>query len=80
MALWFGHRAWLHLREVREEQGLTRQEAADLIHDTASMISLIEEGELTLADLDIITAYIEALGGTLEMNAVFGDRTLNLFK
>ncbi|MCT9076927.1 helix-turn-helix domain-containing protein [Streptomyces fulvoviolaceus] len=51
-----GHR----LRAVREEQGLTRGQAADVADLFPTWISQIEGGEIH--DLDTMRAYAHALG------------------
>lgn len=62
------------LREVRKEQGLTQVELAARMHVTQPSISELERGELDRAGLATIKAYVEALGGRVEVVAEFGDR------
>jgi len=62
------------LREVREEQGLTQVELAARMHVTQPSVSALERGEIERAALATIKAYVEALGGTVEVVADFGDR------
>jgi DNA-binding XRE family transcriptional regulator len=66
------------LREVREEQGLTQVELAERMQVTQSTVSQLEGGQLDRAGLSTIKAYVEALGGTVEVIADFGDRRLVL--
>jgi len=66
------------LREVREEQGLTQTELADRMHVKQPTVSQLESGLLERAGLSTIKAYVEALGGTVEVVADFGDRRLVL--
>lgn len=66
------------LREVREEQGLTQVELAQRMHVTQPTVSQLEGGQLDRAGLSTIKAYVEALGGTVEVVADFGDRRLVL--
>ena len=80
-----GHRARMdsevrayRLREVREEQGLTQVELADRMHVKQPTVSQLESGEIDRAGLSTIKAYVEALGGTVEVLADFGDRKLIL--
>lgn len=61
------------LREVREEQGLTQVELAARMHVTQPSVSELERGELDRAGLATIKAYVEALGGSVEVVADFGD-------
>ncbi len=66
------------LREVREERGLTQAELADRMHVTQPTISQLESGDIDRAGLVTIKAYMEALGGTVEVVADFGERRLVL--
>ncbi len=61
------------LREMREEQGLTQVELAARMHVTQPSVSALERGDLEKAGLATIKAYVEALGGKVEMVADFGD-------
>ena len=63
---------------MREEQGLTQVELADRMHVTQPTVSQLEGGEIDRAGLSTIKAYVEALGGTVELVAAFGDRKLIL--
>src|SRR4051812_28849691 len=62
------------LKEVREEQGLTQVELAMRMHVKQPTVSELESGQLERAGLSTIKAYVEALGGTVEVVADFGDR------
>lgn len=64
------------LREVREEQGLTQVELAARMHVTQPSISELERGELDRAGLATIKAYVEALGGSVEVVADSGDHRM----
>lgn len=66
------------LREVREEQGVTQVELAARMHVTQPTVSQLEGGEIDRAGLSTIKAYVEALGGTVEVVADFGDRKVIL--
>lgn len=66
------------LREVREEQGLTQVELAKRMHVRQPTVSQLERGQIDRAGLATIKAYVEALGGTVEVVADFGDRRLIL--
>lgn len=61
------------LREVREEQGLTQVELAAPMHVTQPWVSELVRGELDWAGQATIRAYVEALGGSVEVVADFGD-------
>ena len=66
------------LREIREEQGVTQKELAERLELTQPTISALEAGELDRSGLATLKAYVEALGGTVEVTAKFGDRSLLL--
>ncbi len=66
------------LREVREEQGLTQVELAERMHVKQPSVSALESGQIDRAGLATIKAYVEALGGEVEIIADFGDRKLRL--
>jgi predicted transcriptional regulator len=80
-----GHRARIdaevrayHLREVREGQGVTQVDLAGRMHITQPSISALERGEIDRAGIATIRAYVEALGGTLDVVANFGDQKIVL--
>ncbi|WP_239312848.1 MULTISPECIES: helix-turn-helix domain-containing protein [unclassified Frankia] len=66
------------LREIREEQGLTQAELAERMHVKQPSVSELERGGLDRAGLATIRAYVEALGGKIEIIADFGDRRVVL--
>lgn len=66
------------LREIREEQGVTQRELADRMSLTQPTISALESGDLDRSGLATLKAYVEALGGTIEVTATFGSRRLVL--
>lgn len=66
------------LREIREEQGVTQKELAERMSLTQPTISALESGDLDRSGLATLKAYVEALGGTVEVTATFGDRKLVL--
>jgi DNA-binding XRE family transcriptional regulator len=64
------------LTEARENQGLTQQELADRLGVSQANISRIEhEEDLYLSTL---RSYVEALGGELQVKAVFEDQEIYL--
>lgn len=66
----------LALSKLREGRGLTQQELAHQMHVTQANISRVEhQDDLYLSTL---RSYIEALGGRLEVHAVFDDQTVDL--
>ena len=62
------------LREVREEAGLTQVQLAERMNVTQPSVSALERGEMDRAGLVTIKAYFEALGGTVQIVAQFGDQ------
>lgn len=66
------------LREIREEQGVTQKELAERMDLTQPTISALEAGDLDRSGLSTVKAYVEALGGTIEVTATFGNRKLVL--
>jgi DNA-binding XRE family transcriptional regulator len=64
----------LRLAELRTEQGLTQVQVAERLGTTQENVSRIERAEDT--QLSTIRRYIEALGGSLELHAVFADREI----
>ncbi|WP_235530094.1 MULTISPECIES: helix-turn-helix domain-containing protein [unclassified Nocardioides] len=62
------------LREIREEQGVTQKELAERMAITQPTISALESGALDRSGIATIKAYVEALGGDIEVTATFGDR------
>ncbi len=62
-----GHR----LAERRRAQGLSQADLADLMGVTKSRVSQIERGEVST--IEVIARYVQALGGEIQISAVFGD-------
>jgi transcriptional regulator with XRE-family HTH domain len=61
----------LALARLREDAGLTQQDLADALAAAQANVSRIERsGDLYLSTL---RRYVEAMGGTLEVAAVFPD-------
>jgi DNA-binding XRE family transcriptional regulator len=64
------------LYRLREERGLTQVEVADILEVTQGNISRVEHAsDLYLSTL---SRYVEALGGHLELTAVFPDQVVSL--
>jgi DNA-binding XRE family transcriptional regulator len=62
--------------ELRQERGVTQREVAETLRVTQVNVSRIEHEE----DLDLATlrAYVAALGGALDLRAVFPERTVTI--
>lgn len=66
----------LRLAELRASVGVTQGEVAQTLKVSQSNVSRIErEEDVYLTTLD---SYVTALGGELEINAVFPDRVVQL--
>ena len=66
----------LALAELRQELGVTQREVAEALSVTQANVSRIEhEEDLYLSTL---RAYVAALGGDLELRAVFPERTVTI--
>jgi DNA-binding XRE family transcriptional regulator len=63
----------LALAELRRRRGMTQKQLAEAMRVTQANISRIEHGED--AQLSTIRNYVNALGGRLEIRAVFPDRS-----
>ncbi|MFD7154526.1 helix-turn-helix domain-containing protein [Kribbella sp. NPDC059898] len=61
------------LAEMRKAAGLTQAGLAELLKVSQARISKIENGEIS--GIDVIRAYVTALGGTVDLVASLGDRT-----
>ena len=66
------------LRELREESELTQVALAELLQVSQNRVSRIERGELDRTQLDTLRRYIEALGGTLHLEAEFDGERVEL--
>ncbi|GAA3579853.1 XRE family transcriptional regulator [Microlunatus spumicola] len=66
------------LAEIRKEQGLTQREVAKQLHVSQARVSRLEQGQVQRAELATVQAYVEALGGHVEVVADFGGRRMVL--
>jgi len=66
-------RAW-RLVEMRKERGFTQADVAALMGVSKGRVSQIESGQVS--GNEVISRYVEALGGSLVMVAVFADGEL----
>jgi DNA-binding XRE family transcriptional regulator len=62
-----GHR----LTERRKTLGLSQTDVAERMGVTKSRVSQIERGEVST--VEAIARYVQALGGQIQISAVFGD-------
>ncbi|WP_433372873.1 helix-turn-helix domain-containing protein [Streptosporangium sp. CA-115845] len=59
------------LAERRKTLGLSQTDVADRMGVTKSRVSQIERGEVST--VEAIARYVQALGGQIQISAVFGD-------
>ncbi|BCJ74262.1 hypothetical protein CS0771_38060 [Catellatospora sp. IY07-71] len=68
-------RGW-RLAEMRKRRGLTQEQVAERMGVSVARISQIEKGDV--ATRDVLSRYIDAMGGTLRLIADFGDEQLKV--
>ena len=61
------------LAEMRKAAGLTQAQVAEALGVSQARVSKIEHGEIS--GIDVVRAYVAALGGTLDIVASLGDRS-----
>jgi DNA-binding XRE family transcriptional regulator len=61
------------LAEMRKAAGVTQAELANTLGVSQARVSKIEHGDIS--GIDIIRAYVNALGGTVDVVATVGDRS-----
>lgn len=61
------------LAEMRTAAGLTQAELADALGVSQARVSKIEHGEIS--GIDVVRAYVAALGGSVDVVARLGDRS-----
>ena len=64
------------LAQLRRNSGLTQAQVAAAMGISQARVSQIEHGKIT--ELDAVRAYIEALGGTVDVLARVGDWTVKV--
>jgi len=64
------------LAELRESLGMTQVAVAERLRVSQSRVSRIERGAIDHTQLETLRAYVEALGGQLEVSARFGDERI----
>ncbi|MGY0057584.1 helix-turn-helix transcriptional regulator [Streptomyces sp. LZ34] len=64
----------VHLREIREEQGLTQAQVAASAGISQARVSQIERGEIH--SLETMRTYAAALGARITVSIEYGDRPL----
>ena len=66
------------LRALREPLHLTQLELAAELQVSQNRVSTIERGDLAKAQLDTLRRYVQALGGTLNLEVQLGDETFKI--
>jgi DNA-binding XRE family transcriptional regulator len=66
----------LALAEAREQRNVTQKDIAEILGVSQANVSRIEREEDVY--LSTLRKYVEALGGRLEVSAVFPDKTVSL--
>ena len=66
------------LAEVRKGQHVTQAEIAQRLGVGQPRISQIEHGDLSKAEVATLRAYVEALGGQLDVSATFGEQRMRI--
>ncbi len=61
------------LAEMRTAAGVTQAELAGALGVSQARVSKIEHGEIS--GIDVVRAYVTALGGSIDVVATLGDRT-----
>lgn len=61
------------LSEMRKTVGITQAELAEALGVSQARVSRIESGEVS--GIEVIRAYVAALGGTVDLVATLGDRS-----
>jgi predicted XRE-type DNA-binding protein len=60
------------LAEIRKGRGMTQTDVAAEMHVTQRRVAAVERGQLDRTELGTVVAYVEALGGRVEVVADFG--------
>ncbi len=66
------------LQELREQLHLTQTELAAELQVSQNRVSTLERGDVERTQLHTLRRYIQALGGTLRLEATFGDETFTI--
>lgn len=67
-------RAW-HLAQLRRSQGRSQRQLATAMHVSQPRVHDIEHGHTAKTTVEVLRAYVVALGGELEVVARFGDNS-----
>jgi DNA-binding XRE family transcriptional regulator len=67
-----------YLADLRWEANMTQKDLAKKLGVDQSRISRIETGDITRAEVGSLAAYVEAMGGTLEIVFHLGKHSISL--
>jgi len=65
----------VHLAEFRKSLSITQVQIASMLGIDQSNVSRIEHGNLSKTQIGTLQAYVEALGGSLEIHARVGNKS-----
>ena len=68
-------RGW-RLAELRKRREMTQEQVANRMGISVARVSQIEAGDVSTQD--VLSRYVEALGGSLKLIADFGDEQLKI--
>lgn len=66
------------LRQLRMQAGMTQQQIADRIGVSQKQISKIETGSIENAKISTLRSYLEAIGGELSIDYVYGPTRIKI--
>jgi predicted XRE-type DNA-binding protein len=64
------------LAELRQQEGWTQADVAEQMGVSQARVSAVERGDVAITETGTLAAYVEALGGHVELVADFGDQRL----
>lgn len=66
------------LAELRTTLGLTQEDVARALHVGPARVSELENGDICRSELNTLAAYVELLGGRVEVVATFGEERIRI--
>ena len=66
------------LRELREQAKLTQQAMAQELHVSQNSVAKLERGNIDHTQMRTLKKYVETLGGSLKVEATFGDTSYRI--
>ncbi|HVK25280.1 MAG TPA: helix-turn-helix domain-containing protein [Actinokineospora sp.] len=68
----------LRLAQLRKDAGISQGEIAERMGVSQARVSQLENGEIGQMEIDTLSRYINALGGTLKLVADFEDHGITV--